>query len=95
MLSLVGDAPPYDPWIFITLKKIYCSIFLPSFQLSLICLCILFYGTVSSYPSQEIKKESWILTEEGEKYAISASPEVQLFEAVPPEGIRQDELEVS
>ena len=95
MLSLIGGAPPYDPWIFITPKNIHCSSCLLSFQLPLICSCSLLYDTVPSYPSQEIKKESWILTEEGEKYASSASPEVQLFEAIPPEGIRQDELEVS
>lgn len=43
----------------------------------------------------DIKKESWILTEEGEKYAESASPEVQVFEAVPPEGIDPKVLEAS
>lgn len=43
--------------------------------------------------ANDIKKETWILTEEGEKYADSASPEVEIFEAVPSEGIRPEELE--
>ncbi|KAH7282163.1 hypothetical protein KP509_35G015800 [Ceratopteris richardii] len=43
--------------------------------------------------AKDIKKEFWVLTEEGDKYATTASPEVQVFEAVPVEGIRQDQLE--
>ena len=43
---------------------------------------------------QDIKKEHWILTEEGEAYAVSGSPEAQLFFGVPPEGISTDELKV-
>lgn len=43
---------------------------------------------------QDIKKESWVLTEEGEAYASSGSPEAQLFLGVPPEGISTDELKV-
>lgn len=44
---------------------------------------------------QDIKKETWVLTDEGRKYAAEGSPEVQLFLAVPPEGsIGKDELQV-
>eukprot|EP00250_Pteridium_aquilinum_P018121 c23955_g1_i1 orf=1059-2546(-) len=43
--------------------------------------------------AKDIKKETWVLTDEGKTYASSASPEVQVFEAVPPEGIRVAELE--
>ncbi|KAL9820391.1 Phenylalanine--tRNA ligase alpha subunit, cytoplasmic [Arabidopsis thaliana] len=43
---------------------------------------------------QDIKKETWILTDEGKKYAAEGSPEVQLFLAVPEEGsISKDELQ--
>lgn len=44
---------------------------------------------------QDIKRETWVLTEEGNKYAVAGSPEVQLFLAVPPEGISREELQVS
>lgn len=44
---------------------------------------------------QDIKKETWVLTDEGKKYAAEGSPEVQLFLAVPEEGsISKDELQV-
>lgn len=44
---------------------------------------------------QDIKKEKWVLTDEGKKYAAEGSPEVQLFLAVPEEGsISKDELQV-
>ncbi|MCO5601759.1 hypothetical protein L7F22_055884 [Adiantum nelumboides] len=43
--------------------------------------------------AKDIKKEMWVLTDEGSKYASSASPEVQVFEAVTLEGIQQDQLE--
>lgn len=43
---------------------------------------------------QDIKKETWILTEEGKTYATAGSPEVQLFQAIPPEGIPKEELQV-
>lgn len=47
------------------------------------------------YSLQDIKKETWILTDEGKKYAAEGSPEVQLFLAVPEEGsISKDELQV-
>ncbi|CAL9228583.1 unnamed protein product [Arabidopsis halleri] len=43
---------------------------------------------------QDIKKETWVLTDEGKKYAAEGSPEVQLFLAVPEEGsISKDELQ--
>ncbi|GLT86228.1 hypothetical protein SLE2022_043820 [Rubroshorea leprosula] len=44
--------------------------------------------------AQDIKRETWVLTDEGKKYADEGSPEVQLFLAVPPEGsISMDELQ--
>ncbi|GLU02907.1 hypothetical protein SLE2022_201390 [Rubroshorea leprosula] len=44
--------------------------------------------------AQDIKRETWVLTDEGKKYAAEGSPEVQLFLAVPPEGsISKDELQ--
>lgn len=44
--------------------------------------------------AQDIKRETWVLTDEGRKYAAEGSPEVQLFLAVPAEGsISKDELQ--
>lgn len=44
--------------------------------------------------AQDIKREAWVLTDEGKKYTAEGSPEVQLFLAVPPEGsISKDELQ--
>ncbi|KAI8554277.1 hypothetical protein RHMOL_Rhmol05G0085600 [Rhododendron molle] len=43
--------------------------------------------------AQDIKRERWVLTEEGKTYAAAGSPEVQVFLAVPPEGISLDELQ--
>ncbi|KAK8564319.1 hypothetical protein V6N13_005447 [Hibiscus sabdariffa] len=44
--------------------------------------------------AQDIKRESWVLTDEGKKYAADGSPEVQLFLAIPQEGsISKDELQ--
>ncbi|CAI0454972.1 unnamed protein product [Linum tenue] len=44
--------------------------------------------------SQDIKKETWVLTDEGKRYAAEGSPEAQLFLAVPAEGsIAKDELQ--
>ncbi|KAL9275755.1 Phenylalanine--tRNA ligase alpha subunit, cytoplasmic-like protein [Drosera capensis] len=43
--------------------------------------------------AQDIKKESWVLTDEGKLYAAAGSPEVQLFLAIPPEGISLIELQ--
>ncbi|KAG6761521.1 hypothetical protein POTOM_034747 [Populus tomentosa] len=44
--------------------------------------------------AQDIKRETDVLTEEGEKYAEQGSPEVQLFLAVPAEGsILKEELQ--
>ncbi|KAE8687049.1 putative phenylalanine--tRNA ligase alpha subunit [Hibiscus syriacus] len=46
--------------------------------------------------AQDIKRESWVLTEEGKKYAAEDSPEVELFLAVPQEDyISKDELQAS
>nr|GMD95424.1 phenylalanine--tRNA ligase alpha subunit, cytoplasmic-like [Ipomoea batatas] len=43
--------------------------------------------------AQDIKSERWVLTDEGKIYATAGSPEVQLFLAIPPEGITQEELQ--
>ncbi|GFY89934.1 phenylalanyl-tRNA synthetase, putative [Actinidia rufa] len=43
--------------------------------------------------AQDIKREKWVLTDEGRTYAASGSPEVQLFLAIPPEGISPEELQ--
>ncbi|XP_004291753.1 PREDICTED: probable phenylalanine--tRNA ligase alpha subunit-like [Fragaria vesca subsp. vesca] len=43
--------------------------------------------------SQEITKETWLLTEEGKTYAVHGSPEMQLFLSIPQEGITKDELQ--
>ncbi|XP_044508982.1 phenylalanine--tRNA ligase alpha subunit, cytoplasmic-like isoform X2 [Mangifera indica] len=44
--------------------------------------------------AQNIKREAWVLTDEGRKYATEGSPEFQLFMAVPHEGsISKDELQ--
>ncbi|KAE8692653.1 Phenylalanine--tRNA ligase alpha subunit [Hibiscus syriacus] len=44
--------------------------------------------------AQDIKRENWVLTDEGKKYATEGSPEVQLFLAIPQEGsISKDELQ--
>lgn len=43
---------------------------------------------------QDIRRERWVLTEEGKTYASVGSPEFQLFSAVPPEGIAREELQV-
>ncbi|KAI5660966.1 hypothetical protein M9H77_20289 [Catharanthus roseus] len=43
--------------------------------------------------AQDIKKEKWVLTQEGSQYAEAGSPEVQLFLAIPNEGITQEDLQ--
>lgn len=43
--------------------------------------------------AQDIKKERWVLTDEGKLYAAAGSPEIQLFLAVPPAGISPAELQ--
>ncbi|KAK6159663.1 hypothetical protein DH2020_003044 [Rehmannia glutinosa] len=43
--------------------------------------------------AQDIKRERWMLTQEGDMYAKDGSPEVQLFLAVPPEGITREKLQ--
>ncbi|KAE8686441.1 putative phenylalanine--tRNA ligase alpha subunit [Hibiscus syriacus] len=46
--------------------------------------------------AHDIKRGTWVLTEEGQKYAAQRSPEVQLFLAIPPDGtIPKDELQPS
>jgi len=44
--------------------------------------------------AQDIKREAWVLTDEGKTYATVGSPEVQLFLAIPPEGISKEDLQV-
>lgn len=43
--------------------------------------------------AQDIKKERWILTDEGNSYTVAGSPEVQFFMVVPPEGISREQLQ--
>ncbi|XP_057494705.1 LOW QUALITY PROTEIN: phenylalanine--tRNA ligase alpha subunit, cytoplasmic-like [Actinidia eriantha] len=43
--------------------------------------------------AQDIKRERWVLTEEGRAYAAAGSPEVQVFLAIPPDGISLEELQ--
>ncbi|CAA3030866.1 phenylalanine--tRNA ligase alpha subunit, cytoplasmic-like [Olea europaea subsp. europaea] len=43
--------------------------------------------------AQDIKRERWGLTKEGETYAGAGSPEVQLYLAIPPEGTTREELQ--
>ncbi|PKA56109.1 putative phenylalanine--tRNA ligase alpha subunit [Apostasia shenzhenica] len=43
--------------------------------------------------AQEFQKDRWFLKDEGKTYAQEGSPEVQLFYAVPPEGISREELQ--
>ncbi|XAR63393.1 Phenylalanine--tRNA ligase [Bertholletia excelsa] len=43
--------------------------------------------------AQDIKREKWVLTEEGKTYASAGSPEVQVFLSIPPEGISPEELQ--
>ncbi|KAH1203917.1 Phenylalanine--tRNA ligase alpha subunit, cytoplasmic [Glycine max] len=44
--------------------------------------------------AQDIKRETWVLTDEGKTYSSVGSPEVQLFFAIPPEeGISKQDLQ--
>ncbi|XAR55438.1 Phenylalanine--tRNA ligase [Bertholletia excelsa] len=43
--------------------------------------------------AQDIKRGRWVLTEEGKIYASAGSPEVQVFLAIPPDGISPEELQ--
>ncbi|MED6204113.1 hypothetical protein PIB30_006181 [Stylosanthes scabra] len=43
--------------------------------------------------AEDIKRETWVLTDEGKTYTATGSPEFQLFNAIPPEGIPKDELQ--
>ncbi|XP_068655950.1 phenylalanine--tRNA ligase alpha subunit, cytoplasmic isoform X2 [Aristolochia californica] len=43
--------------------------------------------------AQDIKREKWVLTDEGKSYTVAGSPEVQFFLAVPPEGISRELLQ--
>jgi phenylalanyl-tRNA synthetase alpha chain len=45
--------------------------------------------------AKDIKRETWVLTDEGNSYATLGSPEVQLMLAIPPQGISRDEIQVS
>ncbi|KAF3778306.1 Phenylalanine--tRNA ligase alpha subunit [Nymphaea thermarum] len=47
----------------------------------------------SLIPCCDIKKEKWVLTDEGKSYTVAGSPEMQLFQAIPPEGISREELQ--
>lgn len=49
--------------------------------------CVVFCG-------QDIKREKWVLTDEGNTYTTVGSPEAQLMLAIPPEGISRDDLQV-
>lgn len=51
-------------------------------------------NSLAGYYVQDIKKEAWVLTDEGKTYASTGSPEVQLFDAIPPEGISKENLQV-
>ncbi|KAI8007944.1 Phenylalanine--tRNA ligase alpha subunit, cytoplasmic [Camellia lanceoleosa] len=42
---------------------------------------------------KDIKRERWVLTEEGRTYAAAGSPEVRVFSAIPREGISPEELQ--
>ncbi|CAL5412232.1 unnamed protein product [Camellia sinensis] len=44
--------------------------------------------------SDDIKRERWALTEEGRTYAAAGSPELQVFFAIPPEGISPEQLQM-
>ncbi|KAF8406436.1 hypothetical protein HHK36_008523 [Tetracentron sinense] len=43
--------------------------------------------------AQDIKRERWVLTDEGRSYIVAGSPEVQLLLAIPSEGISREELQ--
>ncbi|XP_057752066.1 phenylalanine--tRNA ligase alpha subunit, cytoplasmic [Arachis stenosperma] len=43
--------------------------------------------------AEDIKRETWVLTDEGKTYTATGSPEFQLFNAIPPEGIPKDDLQ--
>ncbi|ERN04855.1 hypothetical protein AMTRI_Chr05g72480 [Amborella trichopoda] len=43
--------------------------------------------------AEDIKREKWVLTDEGKSYTVAGSPEVQFFFAIPPEGISREELQ--
>jgi len=43
---------------------------------------------------QTVKRVRWVLTAEGKMYTIRGSPEVQVFTAVPAEGISAVDLKV-
>lgn len=47
-----------------------------------------------SFYEQEFQIDRWFLKEEGKTYVREGSPEVQLFNAVPPEGISREQLQV-
>ncbi|GMP73832.1 hypothetical protein CsSME_00031444 [Camellia sinensis var. sinensis] len=53
----------------------------------------MFYRLLSS-DCMDIKRERWALTEEWRTYATAGSPELQVFFAIPPEGISPEQLQV-
>ncbi|KAL4321590.1 hypothetical protein HN51_066014 [Arachis hypogaea] len=42
--------------------------------------------------AEDIKRETWVLMDEGKTYTATGSPKFQLFNAIPPEGIIKEEL---
>ncbi|THG16369.1 hypothetical protein TEA_019164 [Camellia sinensis var. sinensis] len=54
----------------------------------------MFYRLLSS-DCMDIKRERWALTEEWRTYATAGSPELQVFFAIPPEGISPEQLQVA
>lgn len=67
---------------FLCLDRVFCEVNRIFFSLTYLAIL------------QDIKRESWVLTDEGKLYAAAGSPEMQLFLAIPPEGISPDELQV-
>lgn len=43
--------------------------------------------------AEDVRKDKWVLTEEGKSYTVAGSPEAQLFAAVPPGGIPRADLQ--
>ncbi|CAI9103397.1 OLC1v1001866C1 [Oldenlandia corymbosa var. corymbosa] len=50
-------------------------------------------GLVDAPGLFEKQRKRWVLTDEGKEYAKSGSPEIQLFLAIPPEGIAKEDLQ--
>ncbi|CAI8618730.1 unnamed protein product [Vicia faba] len=43
--------------------------------------------------AEDIKRETWVLTDEGNTYTTMGSPEAQLILAIPPQGISREQLQ--